>query len=66
MKYAIIRCSNGHFSIVSEWDDLNKAIVNFHSACMNLWNATDVQKATVQIVDEKFIPYKTEYIKYDA
>lgn len=65
MKYAIIQVSNGNFSIVSEWTDLNKAIVNFHSVCMTLWNAQDVEHATVEIVDEKLRCQKVEYIKYD-
>ena len=65
MKYAVLQCSNGSFSIVSEWQAYDKAVVNFHSTCTNLWNAKDVEHAAVQIIDEKFSVYKTEFIKYD-
>lgn len=65
MKYAVVQCSNGNFSIVSEWAALDKAIVSFHSACTTLWNAQDVTHAAVVIVDEKFLIHKIELIKYD-
>lgn len=65
MKYAVAKCSNGNFSIVSEWVDLDKAIVNFHSECTTLWNAQDVEHAAVVIVNEKFMIHKIELIKYD-
>lgn len=66
MKYAVIQCSNGAFSVASEWTDKDKAIVNFHIVCTNLWNSEDVEHASVIIVNEKFITEKIEYIKYDA
>ena len=53
MKYAIIKCSNGSFSIDSEWSDLTKAKVQFHSVCKTLWNSADVIAAKVVIVDEQ-------------
>ena len=53
MKYAIIKCSNGSFTIDSEWTDLTKAKVRFHEACQNLWNASDVVTAKIEIVDEQ-------------
>ena len=65
MKYAVAQCSNGNFSIVSEWTDENNAIVNFHSACTALWNAPDVEHATAVVIDEKFRTNKIEFIKYD-
>lgn len=65
MKYAVIKVSNGNFSIESEWSAIDKAIVNFHSICTTLWNAQDVEHATVEIVDEKLRCQKVEYIKYD-
>lgn len=49
-KYYIIQSSNGNMSIVSEWDDLTKAIVAFHDSAKVLWNATDVIEGIVQIV----------------
>lgn len=65
MKYAVAQCSNGNFSIVSEWTDKEKAYTNFHSTCTTLYNAPDVERATVVVVDEKFLIYKIEYIKYE-
>lgn len=65
MKYAVAKCTNGNFSIESEWADKEKAYTNFHSVCTSLYNATDVEHATVVVIDEKFIIYKIEYIKYD-
>ena len=65
MKYAVVQCTNGNFSVKSEWAEKDKAIVNFHSACTTLWNAQDVENATVIVVDEKFTVHKIEYIKYD-
>lgn len=65
MKYAVAQCSNGNFSIVSEWTDKDKAIVNFHSVCTALWNAQDVEHATVTVIDERFTIHKIEFIKYD-
>ena len=49
-RYYIIQSSNGTVSIVSEWDDLTKAIVAFHDKCKVLWNAPDVIEGIVQIV----------------
>lgn len=53
MKYAIIKCSNGAFAIESEWSDITKAKVQFHTVCRTLWNASDVLTAKVMIVDEQ-------------
>ena len=53
MKYTVIQCVNGNFSIVAEYDNnLEGAIVKFHQVCANLWNSKDVNKAQVKIVDE--------------
>lgn len=64
MKYAVVKIVNGTFSIVSEWDDLTQAIVNFHTVCTTLWNAEDVEKACVAIIDKDFTIRKIEKIKY--
>lgn len=53
MKYALIKCSNGSFTIDSEWSDLTKAKVQLHSVCQTLWNAKDVRTAEVAIFDEQ-------------
>ena len=69
MKYAIIKCSNGTFTIDSEWTDLTKAKVRFHAVCQTLWNAKDVVTAEIMIADEQlncvdgyreFIHHETE------
>ena len=49
-KYYIIQSSNGNVSIVSEWSDLNSAIVAYHDRCKILWNAPDVIEGIVQII----------------
>ena len=49
-KYYIIQSSNGVISIISEWDDITKAIVAFHDRCKVLWNAKDVIEGWVEIV----------------
>lgn len=67
MKYAIVKCINGNFSIHAEgFTSLDKALVNYHGLCQTLWNATDVITASVAIVDENFSvvePYR-EYITH--
>lgn len=53
MKYSVISNINGVFKIEAEYDNnLQGAIVFFHQKCATLWNATDVERATVQILDE--------------
>lgn len=49
-KYYILQSSNGAVSIVSEWNDLNSAIVAYHDRCKILWNASDVIEGWVEIV----------------
>lgn len=67
MKYAIIKCINGNFSIDSEWGNLNSAKVQFHGLCQTLWNEPDVLTAHVMIADEQLDPvegYK-EFIHHE-
>ena len=53
MKYAIIQCVNGNYSIAAEGiTDLSSAKVSFHNLCAALWNATDVITGCVMITDE--------------
>lgn len=70
MKYAIIKVVNGAYSIHAEgFTDIATAKVTYHGLCQTLWNAQDVAKAYVMIVDEQldvvegfkeFIHHKTE------
>ena len=54
MKYAVLKIVNGNFTIDSEWDEnLQGAIVKFHDVCKLLWNASDVETATVEIIDNQ-------------
>jgi len=53
MKYAIIVCVNGSFSIRAEGLTLEAAKVNFHGTCQMFWNAPDVATAEVIIADEQ-------------
>ena len=54
MKYAIIKVINGSYSIHAEgFTDIASAKVNYHGLCQTLWNAPDVLKAEVAIVDEQ-------------
>lgn len=69
MNYAIIKVSNGTFTIESEWgDNLTGAKVAFHSLCQTLWNAPDVQSAMVMIADENLdaVEGYKEYVHHDV
>ena len=67
MKYAIVKCTNGNFSVHAEgFTNLSNAKVAYHGLCQTLWNASDVVTASVAIVDEHFSivePYR-EYISH--
>lgn len=53
MKYAIIQCINGSYSVYAEgYTVLDQAKTVFHTRCATLWNAPDVITATIKIVDE--------------
>lgn len=53
MKYAIIKVSNGNYSIQEEGiTTVEAAKVSFHGLCQALWNASDVETACVMIADE--------------
>lgn len=57
MKFAVIKCINGNFSVHAEgFTDLAKAKVSYHGLCQMLWNADDVITASVVIVNENFYP----------
>jgi hypothetical protein len=68
MKYALIQCVNGNFSIVSEHgENLQAARVAFHDRCKILWNASDVITATVAIVDSNltYVDGRIEIITHE-
>lgn len=74
MKYAIVKVSNGSYSIQSEgWSDIEKAKIDFANTWKTLMNAKDVQTACIMIVDEnldnvegykEFIDHRTAPIQY--
>ena len=67
MKYSIIKCINGAFTVDSEHGELTLAKVRFHAICQTLWNAQDVVTAKVMIVDEQLncVEDYREYIHHD-
>ena len=53
-KLYVVKVVNGSIEVVSEWrDNPQGALVSFHDTCKVLWNAPDVIKATVRILDEQ-------------
>lgn len=69
MKYAIIKCINGSFSVHAEgMTELSAAKVNYHGLCQTLWNAPDVLSAYVAIVDEQLdvVEGYKEFIHHDV
>lgn len=69
MKYALIQCVNGNFSIVSEHgDNLQAARVAFHDRCKILWNASDVAYATIGIItsDLTYVDGRIEIISHQT
>ena len=59
MKLYVVKVVNGNIAIVSEWtDNAQGALVSFHDTCKTLWNAPDVIKATVRILDEQLDCYQ--------
>lgn len=68
MKFAVIQCANGNFTIVSEWENKEGAIKAYHGLCQALWNDASVITGCVIIVDEylnKVDDYK-EFITHSA
>ena len=53
MKYAILKVINSNYFVHAEGiTDLASAKTQFHGLCQTLWNAPDVIKAEVKIMDE--------------
>lgn len=68
MKYAVIKCINGSYSVHAEgFTNLTAAKVNFHGLCQTLWNAPDVITAHAMICDEQLdaVEGYKEYIHYE-
>ena len=57
MNYAIIKCVNGNFELVSEHgDNFVQARTAYYGLCQSLSNASDVVSATVAIIDGNLSP----------
>ena len=53
-KLYVVKVVNGSIEVVSEWKNNSQgALVSFHDVCKILWNAADVKKAVVRILDEQ-------------
>lgn len=68
MKYAIIKCINGNYSIHAEGiTTIESAKTQFHGLCQSLWNAPDVLDAHVIIADEQLdcVEGYKEYIHHE-
>lgn len=69
MKYAIIECVNGNFFVRAEGiTAIESAKTQYHARCQTLWNAQDVIKAYVMIVDEQLdvVEGYKEFIHHEA
>ena len=69
MKYAIIKVTNGNYSVHAEGiTSLESAKTQFHGLCQTLWNAPDVITAEAAIVDEQLdvVEGYKEFIHHDA
>ena len=69
MKYAIIKCVNGNYTIHAEGiTDISNAKTQFHGVCQTLWNAQDVITAEVAIVTENLdiVEGYKEYIHHEV
>ena len=67
-KYSTIKVVNGVFAINTETDNLQSAIIQFHSLAQTLWNAPDVTTAKIAIMDEQLnvVDGYAEYIHHEA
>jgi len=64
MKYSVVRCSNGNYSIEQETDDLDSAKITYRNLCNAYQKAPDVVTATAAILNEKLEviqPYKESF-----
>ena len=52
--YAVLKGVNGNFAVHAEGITTeSNAKYNYHNLCATLWNAPDVETATVMLVDDK-------------
>ena len=65
--YATVKSVNGQFAINTETDNLQSAIIQFHSLAQDLWNAPDVATAKIAIMDEQLnvVDKYSEFIHHE-
>ena len=69
MKYAVIKVINGSYSIHAEgFATAEAAKISYHGLAQTLWNAPDVIKAEIAIVDEQLdvVEGYKEFIYHDV
>ena len=65
-NYALVTCINGNFKVDGEYQSINSATVGFHGKCQALWNAPDVESASVAIANKEMQIVKTEAIEKEV
>jgi len=67
-KFSTVKVVNGQFAINTETDNLQSAIIQFHSLAQDLWNAPDVATAKIAIMDEQLnvVDGYAEFIHHEA
>ena len=53
MKYAIIKCTDGNFTVHGEYPTIEAAKIAYHQLSAALWNDSGTTKAMVKILDEQ-------------
>ena len=62
MQYALITMINGNWKIEVETNNRQQVLVNFHQKCATLWNAADVSRACVWVVNQSLGIIESEEI----
>lgn len=62
-KLFVIGIVNGNARIYSEWTNNEEgARVAYHNLCMSMWNAPDVENASIRLTNDMFDIYAQEFI----
>ena len=52
-KYSIVTCTDGNFSVRSEWGNATGAIKAFHKLAESLWNDASFSEGYIAILDSQ-------------
>ena len=69
MKYAVVKCVNGNFTISTEHEENKQGgIIAFHNLSAALWNASEEVEAVVKLVDSNLdtVDGYAEYISHGS